>query len=213
MSPRISRLFVAGGISGVLGTLCYVVAITVSLNHIATYVLAMAWPILSIVFVFSLYRFIALDNQSAANQLAFVFACLAFALVAAMMSAQLAVKIGIEEYIARSTGNEQEFLSMMRQSIRLVDMGLDVAWDVFIGIALIFLSVALKGHHHFGLWWSIPSALLGIALIVLNVFTFPWPPDIQGLFDIGPAVGVYIIALSTRLFVLGKRMGRTLSND
>jgi hypothetical protein len=71
MSRGISRLFVVGGISGILGTLCYVIAITVPLNPIATYVLAMAWPILLIVFVFSLYRFIALDNQSATNQLAF----------------------------------------------------------------------------------------------------------------------------------------------
>ena len=96
----------------------------------------------------------------------------------------------------------------MRRSLRLVDMGLDVAWDVFIGTALIFLSFALTGHNRFGRWWSIPSALLGGTLIVLNVITFPWPPSSRKLFDIGPAIGVFIIALSTRLLILGRRMGK-----
>ena len=84
------RLFVLGEITGIAGTVCYVIAIVVSLNPPATYVLAMAWPLFSILFVFSLYRFIALDAQGATNQLAFVFACLAFTLVASMMSIQLA---------------------------------------------------------------------------------------------------------------------------
>lgn len=46
------RLFIMGGISGIVGTLCYVVASMVSMSRTGTYVLAMAWPILSIIFVF-----------------------------------------------------------------------------------------------------------------------------------------------------------------
>ncbi len=205
-SHEYSRLFIVGGLCGIAGTVCYVIAITVPLPQIATYVFAMAWPILSIVFVYSLFRCIGLEKQSATNELAFVFACLAFALVAAMMSSQLAVRAGIQEYIERSPANEQEFLQLIRRSIRLVDMGIDVAWDLFIGTALVLLAIALKGNSHFGLWWSVPAALLGILLMVLNVMTFPWPPDTRDLFDAGPAVGLYIIALSTRLLLLGNRM-------
>jgi peptidoglycan/LPS O-acetylase OafA/YrhL len=95
----------------------------------------------------------------------------------------------------------------MRQSIRLVDMGIDVAWDLFIGTSLIFLCFALAGDARFGLRWAIPGAVLGFVLIVLNVSTFPWPPNTRGLFDIGPAVGVFIIALSLRLLQLGIRRG------
>jgi hypothetical protein len=207
------RLFIFGGISGIVGTLCYAVAITLPLSQIGTYTFAMAWPILSIFFVFSLFRFIGLDKQSATNQLAFVFACLAFVLVAAMMSSQLAVKAGIQEYIESSPTSDQELLKLIRRSIRLVDMGIDVAWDLFIGTALIFLSIALRGHHNFGLWWTIPAVLLGMMLIALNVITFPWPPNTRGLFDIGPAVGLYIIALSTRLALLGNRMNRAHLNE
>ncbi|MBL7961322.1 hypothetical protein JNL27_13905 [bacterium] len=207
-----SRFFILGGISGIVGTLCYVIAIAIPMSHVGTYIFAMSWPILSIVFVFSLFRYIALDSQSAANQLAFVFSCLAFVIVAVMMSSQLAVKAGVLEYIESSTASEQELLKLMRRVIRLVDMGMDVAWDLFIGASLIFLSIALKGHRDFGLRWTIPAALLGLVLMILNFATFPWPPDTKGLIDVGPAVGLYIIGLSVRLVFLGKRMGRVPLN-
>ena len=200
------RLFVFGAVSGIVGTVSYVIAVTVPLNPIPTYVLAMTWPILSIVFVFSLYRFIEIEKQSATNQLAFVFACLAFTLVAGMMSIQLGVRIGMQEYIAKAAKDQQELLEMVRRSVRLVDMGLDVAWDLFIGTALLFLSFSLNEHGGFGRWWGIPSALLGVGLIVLNIMTFPWPPDTRDLIDVGPAIGAFIIALSIRLLLLGARM-------
>ena len=172
--------------------------------------MAMSWPILSIVFVFSLYRYIAIHKQSAYNQLALLMACLAFAMVAMMISIQLSVRFGINEYISNSSNSEQEMLRVMQNSIRLVDMGLDVSWDLFIGVSLIFLSIVLKGNKSFGLWWSLPAVMLGIMLIVLNVITFPWPPDTQGLIDIGPAIGLYIIALSTRLLILGLKQQRKM---
>jgi hypothetical protein len=165
----------------------------------------MAWPVLSVIFVFSLYEHIKMDRHSSANQLAFLFAAIGFAIVAVMISIQLAVRAGIEEHIANSPEN-QDFLNLMRRSIRLVDMGIDVAWDLFIGTSLIFLCFALIKHKSFGRRWAVPAGLLGGLLIVLNVSTFPWPPNTQGLFDIGPAIGLFIIALSVRLLLLGFRM-------
>lgn len=203
------RLFVFGGLGGIVGTLCYIAAITVPMGVVGTLIFSMAWPVLSIVFASSLFRFIGHERQSATNQLAFVFACLAFVLVAAMMSSQLAVVAGMQEYAEHSLTGEPDLLRLMQRSTRLVDMGIDVAWDLFIGTSLIFLSVALKGCQSFGIWWATPAILLGILLIVLNVITFPWPPNTRGLHDIGPAVGLYIIALSARLTFLGTRMTRT----
>lgn len=204
-----SHLVVLGGASGVVGTICYLIAATVSLDPIVTYVVAMAWPILSIVFLFSLYRFLALESQYASNQLALVFGCLAFTLVAAMLSIQLAVNMGIEEYAAKASQSQQELFGVIRRSIRLVDMGLDVAWDLFMCTALLLLSYPLARHPRFGRWWAVPAAVLGVALIVLNVVTFPWPPDTRGLFDLGPVAGLFIIVLSGRLLLLGTRMNRT----
>jgi hypothetical protein len=194
---------------GVIGTCCYVIAITVSMNPTLSYVVAMGWPILSIIFVFGLIRFIALTYDGFSNQLAGIFAYIAFGLVAAMISIQSAIELGFNTYITNSSSNQQEFLSIFKHTLRLVDMGLDVAWDLFIGTSLIFLAVAIKQNRKFGIWWSIPAGLLGILLIVLNTITFPWPPNSRGLIDVGPAIGIYIIAVSGRLLFVALRMKST----
>jgi hypothetical protein len=53
--------------------------------------------------------------------------------------------------------------------------------------------------------WAISSVVLGVALIALNAATFPWPPGDRGLFDIGPFIGVFVMALAARLTLLGRR--------
>jgi hypothetical protein len=172
----------------------------------------MCWPVLSIVFVFFLVQYIEHGRPAPANQLSFVFAVLGFAMVAGMISIQLAVRTGMEEYLAGFSEND-ELLKALRRSSRLVDMGLDVAWDMFIGTSLILLCFALLRHPDFGIWWGIPAGLLGLLLIVLNVITYPWPPDTKGLIDVGPVIGLYIIALSSRLIVLGIRWKHPARED
>lgn len=199
------RLFIWGGICGIIGTSLYVIAIVAPMPNIMAYALVMAWPLLSIIFVYSLYKFIAFVDQNVFNQLAFLMACLAFTILSIMISSQLAVKFGVEEYIAASKSDE-EILFVIRKALRLIDMGIDVAWDLFIGVSLLFLSGAMKTNKFFSRWWSLLAALLGITLIILNVVTFPWPPDTRGLFDVGPFIGLYIIALSIRLLIIGLRM-------
>ena len=203
------NLFLFSGVSGVVGTCCYIVAITVSMNPTVSYLVAMFWPILSIIFVFGLIHFNALTYDGFPNQLAGVFAYLAFGLVAAMISIQFAIELGIKTYTTNLSSNQRELLTMVKPSLRLVDMGLDVAWDLFIGTSLIFLAFALKQNRKFEIWWSIPAGLLGILLIVLNSITFPWPPNTRGLIDVGPAIGTYIIAVSGRLLFIAVRMKNT----
>jgi len=200
-----SRLYLFGGASGLTGTLCYIAAIAIPLDRISLYIMAMAWPVLSIIFVYSIYRYISIERKTAASQLSFLFASLGFSMVACMLSVQLAVEVGMKDFIT-ATPDKVESLKIIKQSLRLVDQGVDVAWDIFIGTSLIFLSFAIKEHPHFRLAWSIPSFLLGLTLIVLNVITFPYPPDSKGLFDIGPGIGLYLIALSARLLWLGNRI-------
>ena len=203
------RLSILGGISGIVGTLCYIIGITMSFSPALTYAVVMAWPVLSIVFAFALNRCVALEKDTASNQLAFVFACLGFTLVASMMSVQLAVETGMDSSITNAPGSQQELLTTAKHSMRWIDLGIDVAWDIFIGTALLFLSIVLSVDTRFGFWWGIPSGLLGAALIIFNTFTFPWPPAEQGLVDIGPVIGLFIIALSARLLMPWKHLRAT----
>ncbi len=203
-------LWISGGISGVSSVVCYVLAIMLpwpetQLGTVAALAVVSAWPILSIVYVYGLYDFVAAGRESTANRLSFVFAVAGFATVLAMIIVQLAVGAGVGEITA---GLDEQTARAMRGGLRLIDHGLDVAWDFLIGIALIFSGVAIRRRDGLGLGWAVVSGVLGVALIALNAATFPQPPADAGLFDIGPVIGVFTIALAGRLTALGWRTPR-----
>lgn len=200
-------LWVKSGMAGVAGVVCYFLAILISWpeSQIGTstgLVIVSAFPILGIVFGYGIYCVLAAEHDSTANRLAFVFAVAAFAMLLGMIMAQLAVSAGIREV---TNGLDDETGRAVRRGLRLIDLGLDVAWDFLMGTAMIFWGVAMRGHRGFGPRWGIPSVVLGVAVIVLNAATFPWPPGSHGLFDIGPLAALFFVGLGVRLIFLGRR--------
>ena len=201
------RLWVRGGIAGIAGTAAYVLAIAIPwptsrLGTATSLLVVSAWPILSIVYSHALFDFIAAERDGAANRLALIFAIAGFATVLAMIVVQLAVGAGIDE---ATRGLDATVARALRRGIRMVDMGLDVAWDMLIGTALIFSGISMRHRRGLGVGWTVASVTLGSALVLLNAATFPWPPASRGLFDIGPLVGVFVVLLAGRLVVLGRR--------
>jgi len=79
---------------------------------------------------------------------------------------------------------------------------------MFLGISLILLSVAIKGHRKFGIKWTIPMALLGISVILINLYTFPYTPVSKGLIDIGPFIGTFMIIFAIRAFQISLKMNK-----
>jgi hypothetical protein len=203
-------VWTACGVAGVADIACYLLAVLVpwpesQLGISASLLAVSGFPLLGIVFAYGLHGFIAAEREGAANRLAFVFAAAAFATLLAMLFVQLAVGAGIgtmarelDEVAARS----------LKRGLRLVDFGLDVAWDFLIGTALILWGVAMRRRSGLGPLWGYPSLAFGVALIGLNAATFPWPPGDHGLFDIGPFIAVYMAVLAGRLVVLARRAAR-----
>jgi len=203
--------FTIGGVCGIIGTISYIIAITFTFSPALSFLLAMAWPILSIIFAFSVYKYISIQKQSISNQLAFIFTVIAFVLVSIMISVQIIVRAGMEESIISATGSKKDTLLLVSSSLRWIDLGVDLAWDMFLGLALFLLSMAIKEHQEFGIWWSIPLVLLALVLVVTNLITFPDPPNTKGIFDVGPIIGIFIIVFAVRVIYLGRKM-RNLSN-
>lgn len=204
-----SRLWIGSGIAGVAGVACYILAIAIpwpstQLGTSTSLIVVSAWPILSIVYTYGLCSFVAAERDSAANRLAFVLSVAAFTMVLAMIVVQLAVGASIGE-ITREL--DVPAARALKRGLNMVDLGLDVAWDMLIGATLIFSGAAIRKRRGLGPGWGIPSMVLGAALIVLNAATFPWPPGEHGLFDIGPFIGLFVMALAARLAILGRRAG------
>ncbi len=201
------RLWLYGGITGAASILCYIVAVAVPWpeNQFGTSGLLLVisgFPILGIVYSYALYHFVAAERDGVANRLGFVFAVTAFTTLLAMLFAQLAVVAGIQEYVRDL---DAATARAMRRSLRLVDLGLDVAWDFLIGTGLVCWGLAVRKRSGLGLGWAVPCILFGVALIGLNASTFPIPPANHGLFDIGPIIAVFMLALAVRVALLGRR--------
>ncbi len=204
-----NSLWIKSGIAGICGTACYILAIALpwpetGFGLSASLVIASAWPVLSVIFVYGLYSYIASVRQSHANRLAFVFAAAAFAMVLAMMTVQLAAGAGIPEI---TEGLNEQASGALNRGLRMVDLGLDAARDMLLAAALIFLGVAMKPRSVLGPVWAIPAMVLGALLAAVNAATFPWPPSDVGIMDIWPVIGLFMTALAVRLVMLGRSSG------
>jgi hypothetical protein len=199
-------VWVKGGLAGIVGVGCYFLAILIPWpeNQVGTstaLVVISAFPMLGIVFSYGIHSAVSAEKDSTANRLGFVFAVAAFAMLLGMIIAQLAVGAGIGEM---AKGLDDTAAKALRRGLRLIDLGLDVAWDFLIGTAMIFWGVALRGRSGFGPGWGVPLVVLGIALILLNASTFPWPLGSHGLFDIGPWIALFFVGIGGRLIMLGR---------
>jgi hypothetical protein len=202
-------LWTYGGIAGVLGVSSYVAAIMLpwpegQAGTTGGLLVASAWPVLSVIYSYALYSFIAAERDGHVNRIGFVFAALAFATVLAMIVVQMAVHASVGDV---TRGLDDATAHALERGLRMIDLGLDVTWDILIGAALVFSGIAMRRRGGLGHGWAVPSIVLGVALVALNAATFPWPPGDHGLVDIGPLVGLFVAALSIRLIVLGRRAG------
>ncbi len=82
------------------------------------------------------------------------------------------------------------------EMFRAVYFGLDVAWDLYIGSGTLLFAIALRKHDWFRGRFAWPGVVVSLALIVLNIVTFPKPPASSGLIDPGPLVGLWYTAVS-----------------
>ncbi len=164
------------------------------------------FPAFGIAQWYFLRKIFSAEDQSAIGDLALIFAAAGFTLLTAMVMAQMATRLGIADLQSQATGEvEKSEFKMILRGVRYVDLGLDVAWDFFIGTAFILTGIAMRRVRGLGLPWGLPLSVLGAILIALNAWTFPWPPNTRGLFDIGPFCAMYLLILSVWLLLLGRR--------
>ena len=144
--------------------------------------LAAAWGPLLAVASIGLGRMLALHRDTYATALAVRFNIIAGALISAM----LLVQIAVGETTHDSTPPE----------LGAIWLGLDVAWDVYIGAGTALFAWAMWSHPRFGKVISGAGLALALALLVLNLATFPTPPAEAGLVDLGPFVGLWYLVVT-----------------
>ncbi|MFN2442225.1 MAG: hypothetical protein ABR517_06030 [Thermoanaerobaculia bacterium] len=126
-----------------------------------------------------LYHLVRLHGSSVAAALGAILNLLAGCLFTAMALVQLAVR-------ARASEGARDLVGVW--------LGLDVAWDVYIGLGTLAFGWAVRRHPRFGWAFAVSGLSLGLLVIVLNLIPFPIPPAEAGSFDIGPFVGLWYLA-------------------
>jgi len=181
-----------GPIAGILGIAAYFAAATGLLPSRITLLLAFAMgPLLSVAFI-GFYHFLRCHRNSVALQTATVFGVVAGTLVNLMLVVQQSLFEGLGAGVRATMGPAWAGLN-------LVQLGIDISWDIYISIATILLGLALYPHPRFGIVVGGTTILAGSLLLVLNLWTFPIPPGASGLFDAGPFVGLWFLVLSLRM--------------
>lgn len=178
-----------GGVFGLGSMIVFAIMVAVPLSDAATAaVAALFGPLLSLA-SYGLYRLLALDRTSASLQVAVVANAIAGALVTAMLMVQLAVRAG-------GRASVDDFLWT---KLRRVDLGLDVAWDIYVVLGTFLFAWNMLQHPRFGRAFGGIGLLLAAGLAVLNLATFPTPPANAGLVDLGPLVGIWYVAVSVQM--------------
>ncbi len=197
---RYRALVLTGAICGITATLIYLVWSFLPLLPMLNLFFHFAFGPLVIVGTLGVAAFLERAGSILAAPLAKVFGVVAGAFFTGMRVVQSSNLSYINRFIreAESQATKDDF-GRAFDTVFTVQLGLDVCWDLFISLATILFGVALLRVNNLARVLGLFGILAGAALLVLNLYTFPVPPREAGLFDIGPAVGLWFLLVSAWL--------------
>lgn len=147
-----------------------------------------------------LYHVLALHRRTVSAQAGAACNIIAGAVFSLMVVAQLSVNSTLRTRLSEAKGEDkQEMLRLVWQSIDQVQLGFDVVWDFFLIAGTILLALNMARHPRFGLHFAMTGIGVALALLVLNFYTFPVPPGQGGLIDLGPAAGLWYLAVTVQV--------------
>lgn len=182
-----------GAMAGILAVLAYGSAIApIPLPDRVKLYLGMAFgPLISLSFV-GLYHFFKLHRKTVMLQAATIFGIIAGTLANLMIVVQSAIHLTIPAGARKSLG-------LAYAGLNMVQLGMDVSWDIYLSFATILLGLAMFSHPRFGKIWGAIALLIGAGLLVLNLAAFPIPPADASSFDLGPVTGVLYLFVAFRV--------------
>ncbi len=134
-------------------------------------------------------------------KLAEIFNSLAGALVTAMIIVQLAIN-----YSTAPVPDEQ-LSALLKHRIWDVVLGLDVSFDIFIGLGTLFFAINLIRDPRFGRiigWAGIFVSI--VPLLGANIFYFPDPPYVHGFPHVGIFTGLWYLGVVLLMIRSARKM-------
>ena len=187
-----------GIICGYLTVIVFPVMLFVDLPVQLTLTLAASFGILLLIASVGLYHFISLNENSLSLQLGALFNIIAAAVVVIMFTVQLGL---FSEGKTYGQDVQKEVKTYVFKTANLTQMSLDVVWDIFISLGTILFALSMLSHPKLGKIIGGVGILIGIGLLVLNIYTFPIPPGEAGLIDLGPFTALWYLAVTIMISI------------
>jgi len=198
----------AGIVCGILADIVYGVSAGVSLPLRVAYPLFWSFGPLLIVAGIGLYYFLKQEGKTLTLQLGTLFMIIAGSLVTLMGTMQGSSVAELDKLRPEDSSPDYRAWRFARISADSLQLGADLAWDMFIFSAVILLSMAMLKHSKFGKIFGFPGILIGLLGLAFNIYTFPANPGTAGLIDMGPFVGLWFLVVTIQVI----RHYKTLSS-
>lgn len=125
--------------------------------------------------------------------------------VTLMLFTQLALNQWFElQFGTGSADSSERALRAGFEAANGIQLGLDLAWDLFLALGVVLLALNMWQHPRFGRLFAISGSVLAIVFIVLNLTAFPEPPEHSGSIDLGPVIGLWYVIVTVRLAMSGR---------
>ncbi|MEQ9563830.1 MAG: hypothetical protein RLN69_15025 [Woeseiaceae bacterium] len=184
-----------GGFSGLTFAIIFLSLAVIPMPDRLETVLVLVMPLFLLVGHIGLYHFLAKHRPSMPTQLGGICGICAPVLLSAMLTVQMSLVSYMEKFYTPLEQAVKETQINIWRAVDSVQLGLDVAWDMFILPTVILFSIGMMRHPAFGKVFGGIGLLFGIVGLVLNIGTFPTPPINVGLPDIGPFVVTWYVVL------------------
>jgi hypothetical protein len=189
-----------GVVCGVLAVVVYALTQAVTLPLLPTLVLVCSFGPLLAIGSAGLWELLGLHRRTATLDIGLVANLAAGVAVTLMLLAQLGLKAWFDAGLGGSAQQvSPEVAEAAFQAGNGLQLGLDVAWDVFLAIGTAMLAWNMREHPRFGWAYAATGLLLAMALIGLNLAAFPENPGRAGLVDVGPLIGVWYLWVTLRM--------------
>lgn len=172
----------------------------------AAYFFIAAFGLLGLVSMLGLHRALTHKRTSILAALGMIYGCIAFVIVDLMLIVQGAVRTLMGARFVATQETEKHLIVAQYRSLRSIDLGLDLVWDVFICISILLIGISMIRNPFFGRILGISGMVISLALLGFNIAAAPNPPGSAGLVDLGPLVGLWFIVVSIQMIRVAKRL-------
>lgn len=190
------RLARAGIVTGMLAGSMYLARTVFDLpTHLSRPFWIFIGPLMCVAFL-GVFGFLVRRGPSATLVVATTFGVLAGALRLVFSVVQSNNLITIRRHAGEAaTEGERQVWAQVFDGVFTVQDGINYAYDLFLDWGIILLAIPLWGVSRGGRVLAVLGAGLAGLHFTLKLVTFPDPPAAAGLFDVGPAIGVFVLVM------------------